>query len=71
MNIDDINQIFGVQYRSFDEITYHEALRMLVALRCVELGAQVFICGGRPTLRAPDPPSALEGDGESKESAGG
>ena len=51
MLLSDINRIFETDYRSLDEISDPELLRMLVALRCAVSGAQVFICGGRPTLR--------------------
>jgi hypothetical protein len=39
-----INQMFETHYASLDEITDHELLRMYVALRCAQLGAQVFVC---------------------------
>lgn len=45
-----LNQIFETNYQSLDEISDHELLKMLVSLKCAELGATVFICGSRPTL---------------------
>ena len=63
MTFEELNQTFETQYKSWDEISDHELLRILVSLRCAELGAQDFICGGRPTLHEPDR-SAHDGQGD-------
>jgi len=71
MTLAELNQTFETQYGSWDEISDHELLKMLVALRCAELGAQVFICGGRPTRHPPDRACALEAESVGNESRGG
>lgn len=49
MSIEHINKMFDTKFQSWDEVSDHELRRMLIALLCEKLDAQVFICG-KPTI---------------------